>query len=233
MPPGGTAQLRWFKRTVTGSTMPDTSSLLLFAAAATALVLIPGPNTIYIIARTAQQGLPAGMVSSLGVQIGTLFHVAAAALGISALLLSSAYAFAAIKYLGAAYLVYLGLRTLLARPEGGETPRKLNCRSLHGAFFEGVVVNVLNPKTALFFLAFLPQFLDPQRGSLGTQMMILGAILMVLGFLSDSLYAVATGSVGILLRNTKRFDRTRRHIGGLLYIALGAITAFAGSHARR
>src|SRR6266487_4957889 len=132
------------------------STLSFFITAALIMVFMPGPNTLYIIARSIQQGRMAGFVSSLGVQTGTLFHIGAAAFGLSALLLSSVLAFNAVKYAGAAYLIYLGLRTLLTK-EKGESKPEIQQASMSRVFYQGVVVNLLNPKTALFFLAFLPQ----------------------------------------------------------------------------
>src|SRR5262245_24275692 len=139
--------------------MPNWSSLSLFIAAALILVFMPGPNTLYIIARSIQQGRGAGIVSSLGVQVGTMIHIAAAALGLSALLLSSALAFNVVKYAGAAYLIYLGVRTLLTN-DSLELEQAIQKADLRHVFYQGVVVNLLNPKTALFFFAFLPQFID-------------------------------------------------------------------------
>ncbi len=212
--------------------MPDWSRLYLFVAAAALLVLIPGPNTLYIIARSVQQGRLAGVVSSLGVQVGTLVHVAAAALGLSALLLSSALAFNTVKYLGAAYLLYLGFKTLLTR-EKVEEPGDSGGQTLIGAFGQGVVVNVLNPKSALFFFAFLPQFVDPQRGSTAMQILLLGSIMIVLGAVSDSMYALLAGSVGNSMRQNLKFLRIQRYFAGTVYIALGAATALTGSNKNR
>ncbi len=212
--------------------MPDWSRLSLFVAAAALLVLIPGPNTLYIIARSVQQGRLAGFVSSLGVQVGTLVHVAAAALGLSALLLSSALAFSTVKYLGAAYLLYLGIKTLLTREKVAE-PGAAGGRTLSGAFYQGVIVNVLNPKSALFFFAFLPQFVDLQRGSAAMQILVLGGIMMVLGTLSDSIYALLAGSVGNSMRQNLRFLRIQRYFAGTVYLALGAATALTGSNKTR
>src|ERR687885_2098316 len=156
--------------------MPDWSKLSLFISVTVALVFMPGPNTLYIIARSVNQGRVAGVVSSLGVQAGSLVHIAAAALGLSALLLSSALTFGVVKYAGAAYLIYLGVKTLLTKEEAGRA-REVREASLGRVFYQGVVVNLLNPKTALFFFAFLPQFIDPARGRVGAQIISLGAIL--------------------------------------------------------
>jgi threonine/homoserine/homoserine lactone efflux protein len=209
--------------------MPDWSTLSLFIAAASILVFIPGPNTLYIIARSVQQGRAAGTVSSLGVQVGTLFHVAAAAFGLSALLLSSALAFDIVKYAGAAYLIYLGVKTLLTK-EKIEPTEEIKRGSLSRVFFQGVIVNVLNPKTALFFFAFLPQFIDATRGAVAMQIVLLGMILVFLGILSDTVYALAAGSIGNRLCGSIRFLRAQRYFAGSVYIGLGAATALTGTH---
>ena len=193
--------------------MPDWSTLSLFITAALVLVFMPGPNTLYIIARSVQQGRMAGIVSSLGIQVGSLFHIAAATLGVSALLLSSALAFSVIKYVGAAYLIYLGVRTLLTREKVAER-ETVEEKSLSRAFYQGILVSLLNPKAALFFFAFLPQFVNAKRGSAATQIMFLGAIVVVLGASSDSIYALLSGSVGNLLRGNLRLLRAQRYFAG-------------------
>ena len=208
--------------------MPDWKTLSLFITATLVLVFMPGPNTLYIIARSVQQGTMAGIVSSLGVQVGSLFHIAAATLGVSALLLSSALAFSVVKYVGAAYLIYLGVRTLLTREKVAET-ETVEEKSLSRAFYQGILVSLLNPKAALFFFAFLPQFVNAKRGSAATQIMFLGAIVVVLGASSDSIYALLSGSVGNLLRGNLRLLRAQRYFAGSVYIGLGAMTALTGS----
>jgi threonine/homoserine/homoserine lactone efflux protein len=193
--------------------MPEWSKLSLFITAASILVLIPGPN-------------------SLGVQFATLFHVAAAAFGLSSLLMSSALAFNVVKYAGALYLIYLGIKTLLTR-EKIEQARRIQRENLVRVFYQGALVNLLNPKTALFFFAFLPQFVDRARGSVIAQILLLGAILVALGFLSDSIYALFAGGAGNLLRGNLKFLRTQRYFAGSVYIGLGAITALTGSKAHK
>src|SRR5262249_15109562 len=179
--------------------MLDPTTLGLFLTAATILLITPGPAVLYIVARSVDQGRLAGIVSVLGIQLGTLVHVVAAAFVASALLMSSALAFDGLKYAGALYLVYLGLRTLLRREEpamAAEAPRK----SLGAIFAQGALVNVLNPKTALFFLAFLPQFVSPARGSVAVQVVVLGLVFMGLSLITDGTWAVAAGSAGGFLR---------------------------------
>ena len=206
----------------------DWSALTLFVSVASIMVFIPGPNTLYIIARSIQQGWLAGFVSSLGVQVGTIVHITAAALGLSALLVSSAAAFQVVKYAGAAYLMYLGIRTLLSKEKMEES--NVQRAKLSRVFYQGVVVNVLNPKTALFFFAFLPQFINPARGAVALQVAILGAILIFLGTLSDTIYALASGSIGNWLRGNLKFVRAQRYFAGSVYIGLGAATALSGAH---
>jgi threonine/homoserine/homoserine lactone efflux protein len=209
--------------------MPNWSTLSLFIAATSILVFMPGPNTLYIIARSIQQGRRAGIISSLGVQVGTLLHIAAAVLGLSALLLSSALAFNVVKYAGAAYLIYLGVKTLLTKEQIGPA-REIQKASLSRVFYQGVVVNLLNPKTALFFFAFLPQFIDAARGRVAMQIVLFGTILVVIGTLGDSVYALAAGSVGAWLRGNLRFLRAQRYFAGSVYLGLGAATALSGTH---
>ena len=212
--------------------MLDWPRLSLFVSVTLLLVFMPGPNTLYIIARSIQQGRRAGIVSSLGVQVGSLLHIAAAALGLSALLLSSALAFNAVKYAGAAYLIYLGVKTLLTKEKAGPAQEAVQKSSLSRVFYQGVVVNLLNPKTALFFFAFLPQFVDAARGRVAMQIVSLGAILVLLGALSDTLYALAAGGVGHWLRGNLKFLRAQRYFAGSVYIGLGAVTALGGAHKR-
>jgi threonine/homoserine/homoserine lactone efflux protein len=207
---------------------PEASMLGLFVAAAVVLLITPGPAVLYIVTHSVEQGRLAGLVSALGVHVGTLVHVAAAALGVSALLVSSALAFDIVKYLGALYLVYIGVRKLVGwdQPAGGQA---LAPRSLRRLFGQGVVVNILNPKTALFFLAFLPQFVDVSKGAVGFQILVLGLIFVALGVLSDGLYAVAAGTAGGWLKREGRILRAERYVGGTVFVGLGVTAALAGS----
>jgi threonine/homoserine/homoserine lactone efflux protein len=206
--------------------MPTPSTLAAFAAAALLLVLLPGPNLMYLLARAIGEGRRAGVLSALGIETGTLVHISAAAVGLSALLASSAQAFAVVKLAGAAYLIYLGGRTLLGR--GGTTA--------HGApggghvYRQAVLVQVLNPKVALFFLAFLPQLLDPARPA-ATQILVLGSILAALGLSFGITAALTAGALAERVR--------RRHVGGrawgrwasgCLYLGLGAFAALSPAH---
>lgn len=212
--------------------MPDTTTLTLFALTAIVLIAIPGPNHIYITARAIADGRRAGLASALGVEAGTLVHVAAAALGLSALMASSATAFNTVKYAGAAYLIYLGVRTLLSRdaPHGDEAAPQA---SVARSFGQGLVVNLLNPKTSLLFLAFLPQFIDPAHGSSTTQIFVLGGTAALLGIMVDSLYALIASAAGTALRRSPAFLRRQRYLTGGIYLALGAGAALAGGPKRR
>ena len=211
--------------------LPNTSSFLLFLAGAMVLLAIPGPAVFYILSRTIGHGRLAGVVSAAGIAVGTLFHVAAAVLGLSALLASSAQAFSVVEYLGAAYLVFLGVRMLL-RSDSHEIAVSENGLSLRRIFAQGVLVNLLNPKTALFFLAFLPQFVDPARGHVSSQIVFLGSSFALLGLCSDSCWAMLAGTLAQKLRGNLRWRRAQRNISGGALIALGLATAFSGAHAK-
>jgi len=209
--------------------MPDATTFALFALACLAFLAIPGPSVFYIVTRSLVQGRRAGVTSMLGVQAGGLVHVVAAAFGVSALIASSAAAFTVVKYAGAAYLVFLGLRKLLAREDGEEIeiePR--GPRSTAQLFGHGVIVNVLNPKTALFFLAFLPQFVDPNAGAVAPQMLVLGTMLVGLGVLSDGTYALLAAGAGNKLRSAARTRRRLEKVSGGVFVGLGLAAAFAG-----
>ena len=208
---------------------PDFANLVVFVAAALVLLLTPGPAVLYIVTRSIDQGRRAGPVSMLGVHAGTLVHIAAAAAGVSALLAASATAFAVVKYLGAGYLIYLGVRKLVHRAPvvSVDVPAP---RRLRRAFLDGVVVNVLNPKTALFFLAFLPQFVDVSRGSAGAQTLVLGVIFVLLGIVTDGSYAVTAGTAALWLRSHPTFLRREPWISGSMYIGLGVAAALSSSH---
>jgi threonine/homoserine/homoserine lactone efflux protein len=158
--------------------------------------------------------------------------VAAAAVGLSALLMSSAMAFGAVKYLGAAYLIYLGVEKLRRRELTDASPEAAQTQ-LSRVFGQGIIVNVLNPKTALFFFAFLPQFVDASRGSVALQIFLLGTLFAVMGALSDSLWALFAGSVAHHLKNNPHWMKRQRYVSGGMLISLGVATAFAGSGSKK
>ena len=216
--------------------MPSLSTFALFAGASLALLVVPGPAVLYIVTRSAEQGRRAGLASVAGVHVGTVVHVVAAAAGLSALLVSSATAFSVVKYVGAAYLVALGLRRLLGRrllvrgpKDGRGGPARLP--SPARAFRQGVVVNVLNPKTALFFLAFLPPFLDPARGPLFGQVLVLGLTFILLGLVSDGTYALLASYAASRWRRRERVARLGERASGVVYVALGVLAAVTRRHA--
>jgi threonine/homoserine/homoserine lactone efflux protein len=211
--------------------MPDLAHLSLFLVAAIALLLTPGPAVFYIMGRSIEQGRRAGLVSVLSVEVGNFAHVLAATFGLSALLLSSALAFTLVKYLGAAYLIYLGLRTLL-RPGDAPATNSMPRQSLRRIFAQGVLVATLNPKTALFFVAFLPQFVDPSRGNVTNQLFALGSIFVLLGTVSDSLYAMLAGTLGQWLKGTSAFRRAERYVVGSVYLGLGAAATMTDARRR-
>jgi threonine/homoserine/homoserine lactone efflux protein len=210
--------------------MPDASTFALFIVAALVLLVVPGPSVLYIVARSIEGGRTAGLVSVLGVQTGAMVHIAFAAVGLSAILASSAVAFSVIKWLGAAYLVWLGLRRIFGRDEE-EGDVAVEPAPLSRVFSQGVIVNILNPKTALFFLAFLPQFVDPARGPAWAQILLLGATFVILALCSDGLYALLSGTAGGWLRRRMKgatFRRGQRYVSGCILIALGAVAAVSG-----
>jgi threonine/homoserine/homoserine lactone efflux protein len=212
--------------------MLDLNTLPLFLTATIVLLLTPGPAVLYIITRSVDQGRRAGLVSVLGIEAGGLFHVAAAALGISAILMTSALAFDVVKYLGAAYLIYLGVQKLRSRVDVEQT-EVVQPDSLRRIFSQGVIVNVLNPKTALFFFAFLPQFVDPSRGSVAVQMVMLGILFLLTATITDGMYAVLAGTAGRWLRGNLRFLRAQKYVAGIVYIGLGVVAALTPSNAKQ
>ncbi len=215
--------------------MPSPSTLLVFAGAAFVLCAIPGPAVIYIVTRGVESGRRAALASVLGIHVGTCVHITAAVVGLSALLMSSAAAFSVVKYVGAAYLIVLGLQRLLrgSRSQLGDAgPREE--RELGPVFRQGIVVESLNPKTALFFLAFLPQFVDPSR-AVAPQIALLGVVWLVVGLFSDGCWGLLAGGLGGALRRSTRFPAIERYVAGGALIGLGLTAAFTGRrsvHAR-
>ncbi|MBD2114913.1 MULTISPECIES: LysE family translocator [Cyanophyceae] len=208
--------------------MPDVATLSLFFTAAFVLSITPGPGILYTLARSLNGGKSEGISSALGLFVGGLVHVFAAAVGISSLLMTSAVAFTLVKYAGAAYLIYLGLRTLLSRDmllvnadAAVPSPRR------GSAFYQGVITEVLNPKTALFFLAFIPQFINIESGSVLTQFLVLGLITDFLNLAVDVFVASFAGPIGQRLRTSGSFRRGQRLTSGCTMIGLGAYVAIA------
>jgi threonine/homoserine/homoserine lactone efflux protein len=210
--------------------MPDAHTYALFVAAALALLLVPGPAVVYVVARSASGGRLTGLVSVLGVELGTLTHVVFAAAGLSAIVASSVVAFSVVKWLGAAYLVWIGLKQIFGGGNGEEeAPSPGTSEGRFRVFYQSVLVQILNPKVALFFLAFLPQFVDPSRGAAWTQIVVLGATLAFLGLFTDGLYALLGGTAGGWIRKRGGgLRRAGRYVTGGIYIALGAVAAISG-----
>lgn len=208
--------------------MIDPSKLTFFIAAALALLLVPGPAVLYITARSANQGRMAGLVSVFAIETANFIQAVAAALGLSAILLSSALAFDVVKYLGAAYLIYLGVRKLMSS-DNGSGNEEVKQESLVRIYWQGFVINLFNPKTALFFFAFLPQFVDPARGNVVTQNLLLGAIFVGLAIITDSIYALVASSLAERLKGNQRFQTGGRYFAGLVYVGLGITTALTGA----
>lgn len=204
--------------------MPEKAAFLTFLFAAFMLNIAPGPDMLYVIGRSVGQGRKAGIVSAIGIFVGCWAHILAAAFGIAALLRSSPVAFNIVRYAGAAYLVYLGIKMLVQHSNLAQ--QQLKPDSLAAIFRQGVITNVLNPKVALFFLAFLPQFVDAHRGSIVWQILLLGLIFNVGGTLVNLGVAYAGGTLGELLRRNARFARLQQWFTGLVFIGLGARLAW-------
>ncbi len=211
--------------------MFEVSTLVTFVIASAILVLIPGPAVLYIVSTGIGRGRRMALASMLGIETGTLFHVGAAAVGLSAVVANSVVAYSIVKSVGAGYLVYLGVKTLRERDETG--PIKIpGATSARVAFRRGVVVNVLNPKVALFFLAFLPQFVNTASGSVASQLVFLGLLFIAVAVVIDGMYAMTSGTIGALLTRNARAARAQRTVAGVAYLALGASAAVTGSNAK-
>lgn len=207
--------------------MPESSSLVIFVLAALTLLLVPGPAVLYIVARSVDQGRSAGLVSVVGVGLGSMVHVVAAALGLSALLVRSALAFRTVKYAGAVYLIYLGVRRLVGKDDI-EIASGVPKRTLRRVFSQGIVVNILNPKTALFFFAFLPQFVNVDGAPVGLQILFLGSLLVTMGIVTDGLYAITAGTLGGWLKRRPQVITAQRYLAGGIFVSLGLATALTG-----
>jgi len=202
----------------------DNTSLLGFVLAALVVLLIPGPGVLYVVTRSLLQGRKAGLISVLGLSVGALVHVFAATAGLSALLLTSATAFSIVKTLGACYLIYLGIRVLISRnPRSKITEPKPD--SLYRIFSDGIMVSVLNPKIAVFFLAFLPQFLVPERGAISDQFLFLGLLYVMLAFCTDGAYALFASSIRTFLSRQFMLGALPHYAGGIVYLGLGVSLA--------
>ena len=204
--------------------MLDSHRFLLFFVAALVLAITPGPGIFYVLARSLAGGRREGMLSSFGTFIGGLFHVLAAALGVSAILAASALAFHTVKYAGAAYLVWLGIRMIRTRNTEMVVNAALPSR---GSFRQGILTEVLNPKTALFFLSFIPQFIAPERGHVFFQFIVLGVLSVILNTAADLIVVALASPLERKLKESARFRRGQRVASGIGMIGLGAYVAFA------
>lgn len=209
--------------------MPTLPTLLTFAVAATLLIIVPGPNVLYIITRGIDQGRKAAVVSALGVEVGMVFHIGAAVLGLSALVARSEVVFNVVKYAGAAYLIWMGIAAIRSRGHDPELPLASRQATSGRLFTQGLVVNVLNPKVGLFFVAFLPQFIEPGRGATTAQILVFGGLFLAIATISDLTYAMASGSIGNWLESRPAIAKQRDRMTGAVYIVLGAVAALAGS----
>jgi threonine/homoserine/homoserine lactone efflux protein len=206
--------------------IPSLQTIALFSLASVALAVVPGPAVTYIVTQSVDKGRRAGLVSAVGVSSGGLVHVAAATVGLSALVASSAAAFTTVKLVGAAYLVVVGIRRILSRDEGADVP-ETELAPLQKVYMQGVVVNIFNPKTALFFLAFLPQFVDTARGATWVQIAFLGCLFVVIALCSDAVYALLADALAGRLRRGGTVTRIRRFATGGIFVALGISAAAA------
>jgi threonine/homoserine/homoserine lactone efflux protein len=209
--------------------MPSPATYGLFVLTALALLVIPGPAVLYVVSRSIDQGRSAGLASVLGITSGTVVHVTLAAVGLSSLVLASRVAFDAVRFVGAAYLLVLGVRRLVTSrtDDGVEASAPRTRRDL---YTQGLVVNLLNPKTIVFIFAFVPQFVDVGAGHVWLQIMLLGFTFAGLGLLSDSVYAVVAGSIADRLRGTPLVARIERWFGGTALIGLGLASALVAPH---
>lgn len=203
-------------------------NLALFIPAVFALIVTPGPVVMYIVTRSISQGRRVGLISVVGSELGNFCHVIAAAFGLTAILASSALLFDLVKYLGAAYLIYLGIRKLRT-PSTMIVDETAQQDTLLHIFLQGIVVAVLNPKTALFFFSFFPLFIDPTQGNVTVQILFLGTIMVVMATITDSLWALATGTAGRWLRGNQGFLRAEKYVSGTMYIGLGIAAALSSS----
>ena len=209
----------------------STSTLISFSIASLVLLVLPGPSVMYIVTRSAAQGRRAGLMSVLGTHLGTGVHVIGAMIGLSALLAASAAAFTVVKLVGAVYLVWLGVQALREYLADRSAPSavELTRRPLRRVLVDGAVVSIFNPKTAIFFLSFVPQFVDPSSTRPVLDLALLGALFVAIGLVTDGAYALAGSWIGTRLQRSATLRRRRHLVAGGTYIGLGALTA-AGSN---
>jgi len=205
--------------------VPPLHDVVAFGIASIALLVIPGPAVIYVLNRSVADGRNAALAGVAGLEIGNFMHVIAATLGLSAIIAASATAFTTIKWAGAAYLVYVGVRTLLVTPTPPDS--KSASATARKSFTQGIVVNTLNPKVALFFLSYLPQFIDPDRGSPALQSFVLGTLFVILGSMTDATYALTASALRDRLLSGRALPFVQRYVAGSVFVALGVVASTA------
>jgi threonine/homoserine/homoserine lactone efflux protein len=197
--------------------------MIAFAIASLALLVIPGPAVLYVINRSISDGRSTALAAVAGLEIGNFMHVIAATVGLSAVIAASATAFGVVKWIGAGYLIYIGLRTLSRKPASFSQEQKSLSR--RKSFTQGIVVNTFNPKVALFFLSFLPQFIDAEKGSAALQSLILGSLFVAIGLCTDGLYAFLASALRSTLLRGKSLPFVQRYVAGSVFVLLGVIAA--------
>jgi len=207
--------------------MISVNDFLIFAIASLVLNITPGNDMLYVATRSTSQGVKAGIVSALGIAGGCIVHLIAAVVGLSAIIANSAIAFDIIKYVGAAYLVYLGIRSILSKQNKFSVNENVEKKTLSKLFWQGVFTNVLNPKVALFFLAFLPQFIHPEKGKTSMQILLLGLWFNFSGTIVNCIVALLFGKLGNWLADKQAFIKWQNKITGLLLIGLGIKVALS------
>ncbi|HEX9152373.1 MAG TPA: LysE family translocator [Flavobacterium sp.] len=207
--------------------MISLNDFLLFAIASLMLNITPGNDMLYVATRSTSQGIKAGIISSLGIAGGCIVHLLAAVIGLSAIIASSAVAFNIVKYIGAAYLIYLGIKAFLSKQNKFSISDKVEKKSLSKLFWQGVLTNILNPKVALFFLAFLPQFIHPEKGNTALQILLLGLWFNFSGTIVNIFVAILFGKLGNWLADKQGFIKWQNKITGLILVGLGIKVALS------
>lgn len=209
--------------------MIDSTRFVVFLGAAVLLAIAPGPGMLYVLARTLAGGRREGLLSALGTFFGGMVHVLAAAAGVSIILAKSAIAFATVKYLGAGYLCFLGVRMILDAKKNDDAPALAELPRQRNPFWQGIMTEVLNPKTALFFLSFIPQFVNRAHGHIFLQFVLLGTLSVTLNTSADVVVTLLAGPLGQRIRGSERFRRRQRTMTGAVMIGLGSYLAFGES----
>lgn len=207
--------------------MIDYNLYLAFVMAAFLVIATPGPSALFVVARSINLGIRGGFLSVIGVSIGALCHAIAVSLGLAQVLSSSPEAFIVIKNLGCIYLIFLGIKTFLSKEprKDGDMEKDNNSKNV---IKQGMLVELLNPKTALFFLAFLPQFTNGNLGNVGVQLVVLGLTFVAIGLLCDGMYTLLAGQIGSFLKKSTWFRRIEKYVSGSVYCSLGVIGLFCG-----